>query len=73
MIKSELKKVLHYKNFRIILLTGWLLAVFQTVYFRFFYYPGLMGNLKDAMEGGIYSGYVQPPVVLQGWLGMDFT
>lgn len=73
MIGIELKKMLRSRNARIIFLIGILLAVCQTVYFRFWYYPGEMEFFKEAMQGGKNKGYIQPPVLLDGWLGTDFT
>lgn len=69
----ELKKALRSSNIRIILLVGFLLAVCQTVYYRFSYYPGALDNYLSSLEGGRTSGYIQPPVISQGCLGMDFT
>lgn len=69
----ELKKALRSTNVRVILLIGFLLAVCQTVYFRFFYYPGCMSLYQDALNGAKTAGYIQPPVISQGCLGMDYT
>lgn len=71
MFGVEMKKMLRSRNARIIFLTGILLAVCQTVYYRFWYYPGIMVNFEAAMREG--KGYTQPAVLLQGWLGTDFT
>lgn len=73
MIGIEIKKAIHSKNVRISFTIGIVLAVCQTIYFRFFYYPGYMNNFLGSLEEGKTAGYVQPPVISQGYLGMDFT
>lgn len=73
MIGIELKKMLRSRNARLIFMIGIFLAVCQTVYYRFWYYPGEMLNFETALQGGKTGGYIQPPVLTQGWLGTDFT